>query len=155
MKNKALLLGRLGNDPELRPTNNGGSVASVSLATSETWIDKATSEKKQRTQWHKITFFGRQAEIAAQYLKKGDLVDIEGTIIYTEWEKDGVKMRGAEINVNPNGLTMMPRSLNGGGDSSGERTTGAGQNSSQPPKNKPVNQAASNNDFDDDIPFYI
>ena len=89
--NKVILIGNLGQDPEIRYMPSGGSVVNVSLATSESWKDKQSGEQKERTEWHRVVFFNRLAEIAGEYLKKGSKVYIEGSLRTREWEKDGVK----------------------------------------------------------------
>jgi single-strand DNA-binding protein len=96
MVNKVILVGRLGRDPETRFTGAGTAVANFSIATDETYKDKS-GEKQKRTEWHKIIVWGKQAEIAQQYLKKGAMVFIEGRIQSREWEKDGEKHRSFEI----------------------------------------------------------
>lgn len=97
MVNKVILVGRLGKDPDLRYTPKGEAVANLSVATDEQWKDKL-GEKVQRTEWHKIVTFGKQAEICGEYLKKGSLVFIEGKLQTRSWEdKDGVKRYTTEI----------------------------------------------------------
>lgn len=96
MVNKTILVGRLGRDPETRFTGGGTAVANFSIATDETFKDK-NGEKQKRTEWHKIIVWGKQAEVAQKYLKKGGLVFIEGRIQSREWEKDGEKHRSFEI----------------------------------------------------------
>ena len=89
--NKVILLGNLGNDPEQRQTHSGKAVTNFSLATSETWKDKQTGEKQERTEWHRVVFFGRVADIAAQYLAKGSKVYVEGSLQTDKYTKDGVE----------------------------------------------------------------
>src|SRR5256886_11068989 len=96
MVNKKILVGRLGRDPETKYTGGGTAVANLSIATDETFKDK-NGEKQKRTEWHRIIVWGKQAEIAGQYLKKGALVFVEGRIQSREWEKDGEKHRSFEI----------------------------------------------------------
>jgi single-strand DNA-binding protein len=95
--NKVILLGNLGNDPELKSMPNGGAVANVSIATSESWNDKNTGQKQEKTEWHRVVFFGKQAEIVGQYLKKGSKVFIEGKLQTRSWEQDGSKRYATEI----------------------------------------------------------
>lgn len=97
--NKAILVGRLGRDPETRYTPGGQAVANFSMATDETFKDKA-GERQKRTEWHKIVVWGKLAEICQQYLHKGSLVYIEGRITSREWEKDGQKRTATEIVAN-------------------------------------------------------
>jgi single-strand binding protein len=96
--NKVIIVGFLGGNPEMRSMPNGDAVTNVSIATSETWIDKNSGEKKEKTEWHRVIFFRRQAEIAAQYLKKGSLVYIEGQISTRKWQdKNGQDHYTTEI----------------------------------------------------------
>lgn len=95
--NKVILIGRLGKDPEVRSFENKNSVANFSLATTEVYRDKTTNEKKEITEWHNISLWGRLAEIAAKYLHKGDMVYIEGKLRTRSWEKDGVTRYTTEI----------------------------------------------------------
>ena len=88
--NKMIVLGRLGKDPEVRYLQDGKAVANFSVATSEEWKDKATGEKKERVEWHKIVVFGRLAEICGEYLKKGSQAYFEGRLQTRSWDKDGV-----------------------------------------------------------------
>lgn len=96
--NKVIIVGFLGSNPEMRSMPNGDAVTNVSIATSETWIDKNSGEKKEKTEWHRVIFFRRQAEIAAQYLKKGSLVYVEGQINTRKWQdKNGQDHYTTEI----------------------------------------------------------
>ena len=87
--NKVIIIGNLGADPETRQFSNGGSVTNISVATSEQWTDKQTGEKREATEWHRVTLFNRLGEIAAQYLRKGSKVYIEGSLRTRKYEKDG------------------------------------------------------------------
>jgi single-strand DNA-binding protein len=95
--NKVILVGNLGRDPETRYLPSGAAVTNVTIATSETWKDKDTGEKKERTEWHRVVFFGKLAEIAGEYLKKGSKVYVEGSLQTREWEKEGQKHYSTEI----------------------------------------------------------
>ena len=96
--NKAIIVGTLGQDPEIRYTANGGAVANISVATNESWMDKATGEKQERTEWHRIVIFGKLAEIVQQYLKKGSQAYFEGRIQTRKWQdKDGSDRYSTEI----------------------------------------------------------
>jgi len=95
--NKVILIGRLGNDPEVRYTPDGTAVANFSIATSEKWTDKATNEKKERTEWHRIVAWRRLGEICGEYLSKGKQVYVEGKLQTRSWEKDGVTRYTTEI----------------------------------------------------------
>lgn len=96
--NKAIVVGNLGNDPESRALPSGGAVTNISVATSESWKDKSTGENQERTEWHKIVFFNRLGEIAAEYLKKGSKVYVEGQLRTRKWQdKDGNDRYSTEI----------------------------------------------------------
>lgn len=97
MKNLVILLGRVGKNPEVRHLDNGNTVANFSLATSETYKDKRTGEKKEETEWHNIVIWGKLSEVVEKYVKKGDLLYIEGKIKTRTWEKDGVTRYTTEI----------------------------------------------------------
>ncbi len=126
--NKAILVGNLGRDPELRTTPNGQSVVNFTLATSENWTDKS-GERVERTEWHRIVVWGKTAEMCAQYLSKGRTVYVEGRIQTREWEdKDGNKRYTTEINANTVNF-IGPRTGGGGGDSGGGPSGGSGGDS--------------------------
>lgn len=95
--NKAMVIGRLGRDPEVRYTQDGRAVTNFSVATSEEWKDKTTGEKNERTEWHRIVAFGRLGEICGEFLSKGKLVYVEGRLQTRSWEKDGVTRYTTEI----------------------------------------------------------
>jgi single-strand DNA-binding protein len=140
--NKVIIVGNLGNDPETRYMPSGSAVTNLSVATNESWKDKQTGEQKDRTEWHKVAMFGRLAEIAAEYLRKGSQVYIEGKLRTRKWQdKDGQDRYTTEI-VADEMQMLGGRSGGGGGapamNDSGER--------SPPPR-------SSGDDFDDDIPF--
>ena len=128
--NKVIIVGNLGQDPEVRHMPSGGAVTNVSVATSESWKDKNTGQQESRTDWHRVVFFNRLAEIAGQYLKKGSKVYIEGSIRTRSYDKDGEKRYATEIIANE--MQML--------DSKGESG-----NSSNTTQQTP--------EFDDDIPF--
>ena len=154
--NKVILVGRLGRDPETRYTGGGQAVANFSVATDETYKDKA-GERQKRTEWHKIVVWGKQAEIAQQYLKKGSLVFIEGRIQSREWQdKEGQKRTSFEIVAN--NFRMLGGRGDGGGSGGGSMGGGA--------RAEEHDQAAPADDFaggasghagpeisDEDIPF--
>jgi single-strand DNA-binding protein len=162
--NKVILVGNAGNDPEFRVMPNGNGVANVSLATSETWKDKTTGEQKEKTEWHRVIFFNRLAEIVEQYIKKGAKLYIEGRLQTRSYEQDGVKRYTTEIVASE----MQMLDSRGGGDSSGSNSS-QGSNHSQGSASNPANsnnqqrqpahaqghqEAPQNFDnFDDDIPF--
>lgn len=109
--NKVIIIGNLGNDPESRQFGNGGSVTNISVATSEQWTDKQSGEKREDTQWHRISLFNRLGEIAAQYLRKGSKVYIEGSLRTRKYEKDGQDHYVTEIRADQ---MQMLDSLNEG-----------------------------------------
>ena len=142
--NKVLLIGNLGADPEMRYLPNGDAVCNIKIATSESWKDKQTGEKKETTEWHRVVFFRQLAEIAGKYLKKGASVYVEGKITTRKWQdKDGTDRYTTEITGNE--MKML-----GGGrqdGDSGERT----QQRREPERKEP---AKKSDPFDDeDIPF--
>jgi len=143
--NKVILVGNLGNDPEIRNTNNGGTVATLSVATSESWKDKNTGQKQERTEWHRVVIFGKVAEIAQQYLKKGSKVYIEGQLKTNKWQdKSGQDRYTTEVVVSGFGGSMQM--LDSRSDS--------GQNQNQPQQNQQQNQQPQQQaEFDEDIPF--
>ena len=149
--NKVILIGNLGNDPEMRFTNSGKAVANLSLATSDSWTDKNTGEKKERTEWHRVVAFDKLAEIMGEYLKKGSKVYIEGRLQTKEWEKDGVKRYTTEILANDMAM------LDSKGDNQGGGTGNYTQKQKQSaPNTQQQNQSApppQGGDFEDDIPF--
>lgn len=118
--NKVILVGHLGKDPETRYMPNGDAITNATLATSESWKDKQTGEKKEQTEWHRLVFYRKLAEIAGQYLRKGSLIYIEGSLKTRKWQdKDGQDRYTTEITVNE--MTMLGgRGDTGGGQSSGE-----------------------------------
>lgn len=148
--NKAILVGNLGRDPELRTTPNGQSVVNFTLATSETWTDKS-GERVERTEWHRIVVWGRTAEMCAQYLSKGRTVYVEGRIQTREWEdKDGNKRYTTEINASTVNF-IGPRTSGGGGSGGGASggTSGGGEPSGG--NDRPSDDADP--PMDDNIPF--
>ena len=138
--NKAIVVGNLGNDPEIRYAANGSAIASISVATSERWKDKNSGEQQERTEWHRIKLFGRQAELAGEYLKKGSQVYIEGRIQTSKYQdKDGNDRWSTEI------VAREMTFLGGRG--------GGGDSQSAPPASPPQRDSGPSGDFDDDIPF--
>ncbi|MDY0207928.1 MAG: single-stranded DNA-binding protein, partial [Pseudomonas sp.] len=105
--NKVILIGNVGGDPETRYLPNGNAVTNLTLATSDSWRDKQTGQMQERTEWHRVTFFGKIAEIAGQYLRKGSKIYVEGRLQTREWEKDGVKRYTTEIIVDIGGSMQM------------------------------------------------
>ncbi len=105
--NKVILIGHIGQDVELRQMPNGNAVANISLATSDSWKDRETGQQHERTEWHRVVLFGRLAEIAQQYARKGSKIYIEGRLQTREWEKDGVKRYTTEIVVDMRGQMQL------------------------------------------------
>ena len=95
--NKVIIIGNVGQDPETKYLPSGGAVTNLSIATSESWKDKQTGQPQERTEWHRVVFFNKLAEIVAQYMKKGSKIYIEGALRTRQWEKDGVKRYSTEI----------------------------------------------------------
>ena len=157
--NKVILVGTCGQDPEVRYLPNGNAVTNLSLATSEQWTDKQTGQKVEKTEWHRVSLFGKVAEIAGEYLRKGSQVYIEGKLQTREWEKDGIKRYTTEIVVDMQG-TMQ---LLGGKPQDGQQAqrphpqAGAArtQPAARPQQAAPQQsqQGAPPDSFDDDIPF--
>jgi len=141
--NKVILVGRLGKDPEVRNLENGATVANFTMATSETYKDKTTGEKKEITDWHNIVLWRGLAEIAQKYLHKGDMIYVEGKLRTRSWEKEGITRYTTEI-IGDNMTMLSTRGGGGtGGSSANEGYSGAGSNDSIP--------AASGGS--DDLPF--
>ena len=158
--NKVILVGTCGQDPETRYLPSGNAVTNLSLATSEQWTDKQTGQKVEKTEWHRVSLFGKVAEIAGEYLRKGSQVYIEGRLQTREWEKDGVKRYTTEIIVDMQGTMQLlgGRPDNAGGDSAPRQQRPAPQREpqQQAPRPAPPQQAKPAQDFDsfdDDIPF--
>ncbi len=164
--NKVILIGNVGGDPETRYLPNGNAVTNLTLATSDSWRDKQTGQMQERTEWHRVSFFGKIAEIAGQYLRKGSKVYIEGRLQTREWEKDGVKRYTTEIVVDMGGTMQM---LDGRGDNEGgSRAPAAPRQPQSQPQQQQAPQAQQRpapstqhdaqpapdyDSFDDDIPF--
>lgn len=159
--NKVILVGTCGQDPETRYLPSGNAVTNLSLATSEQWTDKQTGQKVEKTEWHRVALFGKVAEIAGEYLRKGSQVYIEGKLQTREWEKDGIKRYTTEIIVDMQGTMQLL-----GGRPSGDE--GAAPRQSRPaPQREPqqaprqeraapqqqAQPAPDYDSFDDDIPF--
>ena len=139
--NKVIIVGNLGRDPETRFTTGGEAIANIAVATSDRWKDKATGEQKEATEWHRITFFGKLAEIVGQYLKKGSQVYVEGKLRTRKYtDKDGIERYATEV------IADQMQMLGGRGDGA----------QAPAPQHRPApaaRQADSGGSFDDDIPF--
>jgi single-strand DNA-binding protein len=163
--NKVILVGNLGADPETRAMPSGTTVANIRIATSESWKDKTSGEQQERTEWHRVALFGRLGEIAAEYLKKGSQVYIEGSIRTRKWQdKEGKERFSTEIVANE--MQMLGGRGGGGGGGEGMNRGGGRSMGSAPPQDhgqdrgeygEPAGSGAGpssgKDDFDDDIPF--
>ncbi len=149
--NKVILIGNAGGDPETRYLPNGNAVTNITLATADTWKDKQTGQQQTRTEWHRVVFFGKLAEIAGEYLRKGSQCYVEGRLQTREWEKDGIKRYTTEIVVDMHGTLQL---LGGRGDS---QPVDQRQQRPQQQRPRPAAQqqqpAPDYDSFDDDIPF--
>ncbi len=170
--NKVILVGRLGKEPEVRYTQDGKPITNINLATPETWKDKNTGQRQERTEWHRVVFFGGLAGVAGEYLHKGSQVYIEGKLQTRKWQdKNGQDRYTTEVVVNGfNGVMQMLDSRTGGDTSfnqDNQQNSGFQQNQNKAPQqNQQFNQSQPQNqpqsapaaqpfeeDFDDDIPF--
>lgn len=137
--NKVILVGHLGRDPEVRYTEDDKTIANISIATSETWKDKS-GEKQEKTEWHRVTFFGKLADVVGQYLVKGSQVYVEGRLQTRKWQdKDGQDRYTTEI------IADRMQMLGGKGQAS--------QDASEPAAEKPAKAPSKFDDLEDDIPF--
>ncbi|MHB1541180.1 MAG: single-stranded DNA-binding protein [Steroidobacteraceae bacterium] len=156
--NKVILIGHLGADPETRAMPSGSSVANLRIATTESWRDKQSGEQQERTEWHRVALFGRLAEIAAEYLRKGSQVYIEGSLRTRKWQdKQGNERYSTEIIGNEmqmlggRGGAGAGSASGGGGASAGAGSPAAGESAEFP--QSPGGGSGEGTDFDDDIPF--
>ena len=141
--NKAIIVGNIGQDPEIRHFNDGTAVCNISVATTDTWKDKTTGEKKEATEWHRVVFTGKVAEIAGQYLKKGRSVYVEGSLRTRKWtDSQGIERYTTEIRADQ--MQML------GSKDDAQRGNAA---PSAPASAIPASRPDSNQDYDDDIPF--
>lgn len=155
MLNKVILIGRLGVDPEVRFMPSGGQVTTIRLATSRRWRDKQTNERKEETEWHRVVFFARLAEIASEYLKKGSQIYVEGRIRTQKWQgQDGQDRYTTEIVAEE---MHMLDTRSGGTASFGAEQPQAGYAQQKPSPQSNTSSVPSAppdyDDFDDDIPF--
>lgn len=150
--NKVILVGSLGKDPEVRYMPNGGAVANLTMATSESWRDKTTGETKEQTEWHRVVLFGKLAEIAGEYLRKGSQVYVEGALRTRKWtDQSGQERYTTEVNVPQIGGVMQM--LGGKQDGGGGGNKPQKQSSPAPQQQSPSQHNQPPMDFDDDIPF--
>ena len=155
--NKVILVGNLGADPETRSMPSGMTVTNIRIATSESWKDKASGAQQERTEWHSVALFGRLGEIAAEYLRKGSQVFVEGKLRTRKWQdKTGNDRFTTEIIAD--NMQMLGGKTGGGGAGGSDRSAGAGSNfgAGAPPRDdydQSPAPAGAKDDFDDDIPF--
>lgn len=158
--NKVIIVGNLGRDPEVRYSPDGAAICNISVATTSTWKDKGTGERREETEWHRITFYNRLAEIAGEYLRKGRSVYIEGRLKTRKWQDKDTGADRYSTEVIADSMQML-----GGRDQDDGASGGGSQGSRQPApaSNRPANAPAARApepayagggaDFDDDIPF--
>ncbi|MFZ2999922.1 MAG: single-stranded DNA-binding protein [Undibacterium umbellatum] len=163
--NKVIIVGNLGRDPETRYMPSGDAMTSITVATTDSWKDKSSGEKKEQTEWHRITFFGKLAEIAGQYLKKGSQVYVEGSLRTRKYtDKDGVEKYATDIKADSMQMLGSRQGMGGGAgmdDGGGYGGGGGGgapaprqQAAPQQQRQAPASRPAPNfSDMDDDIPF--
>lgn len=155
--NKVIIVGNLGRDPETRYTPSGEALATISVATTDTWRDKASGEKKENTEWHRIVFFGKLAEIAGQYLKKGSQVYIEGSLRTRKYtDKDGVEKYATDIRADSMQMLGSRQGMGGSGAGAddGYESSAPAPRQNAAPAARPASKPAANfSDMDDDIPF--
>lgn len=138
--NKVILIGNLGQDPETRAMPSGGSVTNISVATSESWVDKNTNQRQERTEWHRVVFFNRLADVAAQYLRKGSKVYVEGSLRTRKWQdQNGVDKYTTEIVAS--NMQML------------DSRPAPNQEARPRAESQPPAQSGGDIDFDDDVPF--
>lgn len=148
--NKVILVGNLGKDPDMKYTASGAAIANITVATSESWTDKQTNEKVEKTEWHRVVFFRRLAEIVGEYLRKGSQVYIEGKLQTRKWQdQNGQDRYTTEI------VASEMQMLGGRGGEGGGRPQGGGGGfrNNPPAQNAPAQSSPDNNFDDDDIPF--
>ncbi|NIG99420.1 MAG: single-stranded DNA-binding protein [Buchnera aphidicola (Periphyllus acericola)] len=156
--NKVILIGYLGQNPDIRYMTNGSAVANINIATSESWKDKNTGELKEKTEWHKVVLFGKLAEIAGEYLKKGSQVYIEGSLKTRKWvDQNNLDRYTTEIIVSINGSMQMlgnRQNINKNNINNSYNDNNSKKSSiSSKDTNKQSLLHESNTDFEDDIPF--
>ena len=148
--NKAIIVGNLGRDPEVRYTANGSAVANITVATSESWKDKQSGERQERTEWHRVVFFGRLAEIAEEYLKKGAQVYIEGSIRTQKWQDKESGQDRYTTEIVARDMQMLGSR---GGDSSGASDDDYSSATRSATASSGGGASGRDPDLDDDIPF--
>lgn len=148
--NKVILIGNLGGDPEVRYMPSGGAVTNVTIATSETWKDKTSGDPQERTEWHRVVFFNRLAEIAGEYLRKGSKVYVEGSLRTRKWQdQSGAERYTTEIVANE----MQMLDSRGGSGAAPSAPRNQSQQTAPSYAQEPMTASAGSEAFDDDIPF--
>lgn len=147
--NKVILVGNLGRDPETRYTPDGAAITNLALATSESWKDKQSGEMQERTEWHRVVMYGRLAEIASEYLKKGSKVYIEGKLRTSKWQD---KTTGAD-KYSTDIIAAEMQMLDSKGSSNGGSSYNAPASSQAPSRSNDMPEMGASDSFDDDIPF--
>ena len=145
--NKVIILGNLGADPELRSSPSGVTTCRLSIATSMNWTDKSSGEKKEKTEWHRVVFFGRSAEVIDQYLKKGQQLYIEGRLQTSKYEKDGIERYSTDI------IGESFNFISGSGSSSSNNANQLANDKNQDTSSSNKQEKPNTDDFDADIPF--
>ncbi len=152
--NKVIIIGNLGADPETRAMPSGSSVANLRIATTESWRDKQSGEQQERTEWHRVALFGRLAEVAAEYLRKGSQVYIEGSLRTRKWQdKQGNERYTTEIVANDMQMLGGRGGAGGGGGGGGGSAPRESAEYSQASGGGSGSSSGEGTDFDDDIPF--
>jgi single-strand DNA-binding protein len=153
--NKVILVGNLGKDPETRYTADGAAITNITLATTDSWKDKATGERKEQTEWHRVAFFGRLAEIAGEYLKKGRSVYVEGRLRTRKWQdKEGQDRYTTEVIADVMQMLGSREGMGGGAAGADFETEEPAPRAAARPASRPAAKPAANiADMDDDIPF--
>ena len=152
--NKVILVGNLGNDPDVKYTADGRAIANISIATTESWKDKNTGEQNDKTEWHRVVFFNRLAEIVSEYLKKGSQVYVEGKLQTRKWQ-DQSGQDGYTTEIVANEMQMLGGRSGGTADFGGAPAGGGQQQRQAAPQQQaaPAAAAPMMDDLDDDIPF--
>ena len=153
--NKVIIIGNLGRDPETRYMPDGGAICNISVATTDKWKDK-NGEMQEKTEWHRVAFFGKLAEIAGEYLKKGSQVYVEGRLQTRKWQdKDGQDKYSTEIVANQMQMLGSRQGSGGGAGRAAETGSGGGEEAggSRPQSKAPAKSGGKFDDFEDDIPF--
>ena len=152
--NKVILVGNLGADPESRYMTNGDAVVNINIATTDSWKDKQTGEKREATEWHRVVFYRKLAEIAGQYLKKGSQVYIEGALKTRKWQdKEGADRYTTEIIANEMKMLGSRQGMGAPSEERGPRSGGSEQGSASRPSAASAPAASNFQEFEDDIPF--